>query len=123
MRLREGALLLLASICVMGAAKDCHGKASEAAYAGDGDTKFSDDGKLQWNTTYSAKDAPYGGDRCKWEVYTTSKRTGKKVKTVGHGNYFTAKIKSAHPDTVYVWLHSKDCGHWKPANSDPAGGA
>lgn len=115
--LATGAIVI--SITSPYAAQGCSGgngkgPARSAAYAGDGITKFTDDGKLKWGITYSAHYIDTTDrQNCKWSLYTISKKNGETV-FLKKGNYFNAKINVGKQITKDVYLKSLECGLWKP---------
>ena len=127
--LKYGAMILAASIMVMGAAADCGGKASEASYAGNGTTRFTgkDDrscsgntkfcrqtgsGKLKFGRTYAAQGSDYDRKHCLWSIYTID--TAGEQHPIKSGTYKTAKVSVEEPTRVHVFLKSDHCGDWKP---------
>jgi uncharacterized protein YggE len=89
------------------------GKATKAAYAGDGVTQFTDTGKLKFGVVYSAH-AVDTTDRqnCRWSIKTINSDGESKV--IKSGDYLHAKIKVEKPSRVKVYLKSSECGDWKP---------
>lgn len=127
--LKYGAMCLAACIMIMGAAEDCDGKASEASYAGNGETMFTNSagnacsssrticdkkgsGKLRFGRTYSAH-ANSDADRkhCLWSIFTID--TAGEQHLIKSGTYKTAKVSAAEPTRVQVFLKSDHCGDWK----------
>lgn len=88
------------------------GRAKKAAYAGDGITQFTDNGKLQFGKTYSAHYVDTTDrQNCRWSIKTVNSEGVAKV--IKSGNYFNAKIKVEKPSRVKVYLKSSECGNWK----------
>lgn len=111
-------LLLSATIALAGGTQSCQaegkpGKAQQAAYAGDGVTRFTDTGKLKWDTGYAAH-AIDKTDRqnCRWAVYTVN--ADGEARVIKSGTYRNASIKAERPTRVKVYLKSSECGDWRP---------
>lgn len=105
--------IVLSIIGIAGCKTPNGGKpAISAAYAGDGITEFSDNGKLKWGKVYSAHYVDTTDRQtCKWSLVIYDKNG--ETATIKSGNYFNAKIKVGRQVTKGVYLKSMGCGFWK----------